>query len=147
MTAPTSVDASAPVLAHHEIDIEAPVNVVWELHVDVNGWTRWNPEITAARLNGPSEPGATFDWESYGFPVTSRVYEVNPGHRILWGGTAGGITGVHEWLFSPAGDGVRVVTNESFAGEPVAADQAGMQAQLDASLAMWLIRLRAAAVG
>jgi hypothetical protein len=40
---------------------------------------------------------------------------------VLSGGTASGITGVH------------VTTNESFAGEPVKADAAGMQSLLDAS--------------
>ena len=58
-----------------------------------------------------------------------------------------GHTGVHEWLFEDAGDGVRVTTNESFAGDPVSADAAGMQAQLDASLVAWLDYLRSAAAG
>ena len=145
MTIPTSVDATAPVLAHHEIDIRAPLETVWELHVDVSGWTRWNRDMTAAQLDGPFTPGTSFDWGSYGFPVTSTIYEVDAGHRILWGGTAGGITGVHEWLFTPTQDGVHVVTNESFAGEPVEADAAGMQSLLDASLVAWLDSLKTAA--
>ena len=67
--------------------------------------------------------------------------------RVLWGGTAGGITGVHEWLFSRTPDGVRVVTNESFAGGAVEADRAGMQSALDHSLTSWLVHLKAAAEG
>jgi len=145
MTNPTSVDVSAPVLAHHEIDIKAPLETVWVLHVDVNGWTRWNRDITAAHLDGPFAPGASFEWESYGFPVTSTIYEVDAHHRILWGGTAGGITGVHQWLFTPTDGGVHVETDESFAGEPVQADAAGMQSLLDASLIAWLNSLKAAA--
>jgi hypothetical protein len=65
--------------------------------------------------------------------------------RTLWGGTAEGITGIHEWLFKETDGGVRITTNESFAGEPVSADVAGMQAQLDASLLAWLEYLRSAA--
>ncbi|MGB0091630.1 MAG: hypothetical protein WBP81_03740 [Solirubrobacteraceae bacterium] len=65
--------------------------------------------------------------------------------RTLWGGTAEGITGVHEWHFAETDGGVRVTTNESFAGDPVNADVAGMQAQLDASLVAWLDYLRSAA--
>jgi hypothetical protein len=70
---------------------------------------------------------------------------VSERRRTLWGGTAGGITGVHEWLFAETDDGVRVTTNESFAGDPVSADVAGMQARLDASLVAWLDDLRSAA--
>ena len=84
--------------------------------------------------------------DSFGFTVTSTIYEVVECSRVLWGGTADGITGVHEWIFreTPAG-GVLVTTNESFAGDPVAADAAGMQSILDGSLSSWLHHLKVAA--
>jgi acetylglutamate kinase len=77
--------------------------------------------------------------------VTSTIYDVVDGSRVLWGGTADGITGVHEWLFDAMPDGVHVTTNESFAGEPVAVDPEAMQSMLDGSLTSWLDRLKAAA--
>jgi hypothetical protein len=145
MTVPTGVDRAAPVIAVHEIDIEAPLETVWHLHVDVNAWPTWQTEITAARIDGVLAPGVSFDWTSYGFSVTSTVYALAERARVLWGGTSGGITGVHEWLFSDTPEGVHVTTTESFAGEPVEADAAGMQALLDASLVAWLAHLKAAA--
>lgn len=39
--------------AHHEIDINAPLRTVWQLHTDVNSWPAWQTEITAAHLDGP----------------------------------------------------------------------------------------------
>jgi hypothetical protein len=73
---PTSVDRNAPVLAHHEIDISAPVSRVWALHQDVNTWPAWQFDITAAQLNGAFAPGGSFTWTSFGFTVTSTVYAV-----------------------------------------------------------------------
>ena len=64
---------------------------------------------------------------------------------MLWGGTSGGITGIHEWVFSQAAGCVHVTTTESFAGEPVEADAAGMQSLLDMSLVAWLGHLKLAA--
>jgi hypothetical protein len=145
MDTPTDVDRSAPVLAHHEVEISAPLDTVWPLHIDVNDWPSWQGAITAAHIDGRFEPGNSFDWSSYGFAVTSEIYAVSDRSRTLWGGTAGGITGVHEWLFAEADGGIRVTTNESFAGDPVSADVAGMQARLDASLVAWLDYLRSAA--
>ena len=147
MATPTDVDKSAPVLAHHEVEIQAPLDVVWQLHIDVNNWPSWQEAITEAHIDGPFEPGSSFDWSSYGFGVTSQIYDVSDRSRTLWGGTAGGITGVHEWLFAETEGGVRVTTNESFAGDPVSADVTGMQDQLDASLVAWLDYLRSAAAG
>jgi hypothetical protein len=145
MTSPTAVDSSAPVLAQHEIEINVPLDTVWQLHVDVNSWPSWQQAITEAHIDGDFEPGNSFDWSSYDFPVTSHIYEVGDRARTLWGGSAGGITGVHEWLFEETADGVRVATKESFAGDPVDADVAGMQTQLDASLVAWLEHLKSTA--
>ena len=144
-SAPTEVDRTAPVLARHEIEIEAPLERVWRLHTDVAAWPHWQKEITEARIDGPFEPGTSFDWTSYGFTVTSTIYEVEDRSRSLWGGTAEGITGIHEWRFTEVPGGVRVETNESFAGEPVDADPASMQSMLDASLEAWLGHLKRAA--
>jgi len=145
MAVPTDVDRAAPVIAVHEIDIEAPLDTVWQLHTDVNAWPGWQTDITAAHIEGPLAPGVSFDWTSYGFSVTSTVYALADRSRVLWGGTSGGITGIHEWLFSEMPGGVRVTTIESFAGEPVEADAPGMQGVLDGSLVAWLGHLKEAA--
>ena len=145
MTVPTDIDRAAPVIAVHEIDIDAPLDTVWYLHVDVNSWPTWQTDVAAAHIVGALEPGVSFDWTSYGFSVTSTVYELAERARVLWGGTSGGITGVHEWVFSETPGGVHVTTTESFAGEPVESDAAGMQTALDTSLVAWLGHLKTAA--
>jgi hypothetical protein len=145
MTIPTGIDADAPVRAHHEIDINAPLETVWRLQTDVDSWPAWQTEITAARLNGPFQPGSSFTWTSYGFAVTSTIYAIAERARTLWGGTAQGITGTHEWAYSQTPTGVHVSTQESFAGQPVEADASGMQSALDKSLIDWLGHLKAAA--
>jgi Polyketide cyclase / dehydrase and lipid transport len=130
MSVPAGIDASAPVRAHHEIDITAPVSTVWQLHTDVDAWPAWQTEITAAHLDGPFQPGASFEWTSYGFTVVSTIYAVADGSRVLWGGTSGGITGVHEWVFAETPAGVHVTTDP----RQVPARRAGNRA---AALAVW----------
>lgn len=145
MSIPTGIDSDAPVRAHHEIDINAPLDTIWRLHADVNNWPTWQTDITAAHINGAFQPGSSFEWTSYGFTVVSTIYAVAERSRVLWGGTSGGITGVHEWVFSETPTGVHVTTDESFAGGPVETDITGMQSALDSSLAAWLAHLEDAA--
>ena len=102
-------------------------------------------EITDAALQQPLAVGASFGWATYGMAITSTVYAIDEGSRILWGGTANGITGIHEWTFADTSSGVHVTTTESFAGEPVTADATNMQALLDQSLRSWLEQLKATA--
>lgn len=146
MTYPTTIDENAPVVADHSIRIAAPVERVWQLHTDIASWPAWQHAITEARLDGPIAPGSTFHWATAGLTIDSTIYVVDAErHRILWGGPAHGITGVHEWAFTEDGDRVVVRTRESWAGAPIDADRDNLAAALDDSLASWLDALKKAA--
>ena len=143
---PNDIDTRAPVISRHSVVIEAPLDVVWRLHTDVDAWPDWQPDIETARLSGPFAPGSTFSWHTSGLDVESTIYRVKPERRTLWGGPAHGIVGIHEWTFAPEGGGTRVSTVESWSGEPIEADAAAIQEALDGSLVAWLGHLRTAAV-
>ena len=142
---PNDIDQQAPVISRHSAVIEAPIEVLWGLHTDVNAWPAWQPDIETARLDGPFVPGATFSWHTSGLDIDSTVYRVEPGRYTLWGGPAHGIVGVHSWTFTPVEGGTRVDTAESWSGEPIEADVGAMQAALDGSLVAWLGHLEKAA--
>ena len=141
----TDIDRDAPVITHHQVDIAALLDVVWHLHTDVNGWPSWNPEITAAKIEGEFEEGNSFTWTSWGLTVTSTIHVVEHHSRTLWSGPVRGIMGVHEWRFEETQSGVHVVTDESWSGTPVEADPDSLHAALDRSLVAWLGRLKARA--
>ena len=137
-----AIDESAPLVVRRAIRIHAPIERVWRLHTDVNGWTTWQPDIDAAHVDGPLVPGRVFHWSTAGLSVASTVYAISAPRRILWGGPAHGITGIHEWTFEPDGAETAVRTAESWDGEPVVADLENLRIALDASLASWLDHLR-----
>ena len=143
MTMLTDIDRDAPVVTHHQVDIAAPLDLVWHLHTDVNEWPSWNPEITAAKIDGGFERGHSFTWTSWGVTVTSTIHIVEEDHsRTLWSGPAQGIMGIHEWRFEQTPSGVHVATNESWSGDPVETDPDSLHAALDKSLVAWLGRLK-----
>ena len=76
MTVPTAVDRSAPVIALHEIDIEARLDTAWKLHLDVNAWPTWQTDITAAHIDWTLEPGVILHT---GHARPGRVYLTRPG--------------------------------------------------------------------
>ncbi|NHT18485.1 SRPBCC family protein [Cellulomonas sp. IC4_254] len=144
-TIPSTIDESATVVVRREIRIQAPVDLVWRLHTDVAGWPSWQRDVEAVEADGPLAPGSSFRWRTHGLDVTSTVYAVDAPRRILWGGPAQGITGVHEWTFTAEGGATVVRTAESWEGDPVRADAENLRAALDASLGSWLEHLRVAA--
>ena len=142
MTAFTGIDREAPIITHHQVDISAPLDVVWHLHVDVNEWPSWNQEITAAKIEGQFEQGNSFTWTSWDVTVTSTIHVVEDHSRTLWSGPLQGIMGIHEWRFEQTRGGVHVATDESWSGDPVEADPDSLRAALDKSLVAWLERLK-----
>ena len=137
---PDDIDHDAPVIAHLERIISAPVNRVWALHTDIARWPKWQKDISATCLGGLFVPDASFTWTAKGLdePVTSTIYAVEPERSTLWGGPSAGITGVHRWTFTAISEGTKVVTEESWAGDPIAADPIRAKQMLDDSLIRWL---------
>jgi uncharacterized protein YndB with AHSA1/START domain len=142
---PLGIDQNAPVITRDDIVIHAPLNRVWRIQTDVEQWPAWQPGVSSSvkQTPGPLRPGSSWVWSTDGLEgITSTVTQVEPKRRIVWGGPAQGITAVHVWTFTPTEDGVKVHTEESWAGDPVTANTAVLQQALDASLERWLHNLK-----
>ena len=94
----------------------------------------------------PLEVGTIFRWQTYGLSIESTireiVREIDAPRRIVWSGSAQGITATHVWTLTPTDNRVLVRTEESWDGEPVRAQPEEMQQALDSSLRKWLQNLK-----
>lgn len=140
-----TIDETAPVIVRLSTVIDAPLEKVWALHTDVGSWAEWNADVDQAELDGPLQPGNSFSWKTHGLDITSTVREIVPGERLVWGGPANGIEGVHVWTFEQTGDQVTVRTEESWSGTPVDAATEELGQALQHSLTAWLSSLKARA--
>jgi hypothetical protein len=142
---PTEIDKNAPVIARHSLLVEAPIEKIWRLHTDINGWRSWQGSIDAAAMHGPFQVGATFTWRTFNLDISSTIYQVKPMRHTLWGGPSEGIVGIHSWTFTNQGDAVLVATEESWSGQAVEDQAPDLQTALDGSLIAWLKFLAEAA--
>ncbi|MEE1822029.1 SRPBCC family protein [Streptomyces sp. BE20] len=142
-----TIDTTAPVIVRLAVTVDAPPATVWAVHTDIDAWPQWNPDVETARQDGPPvAPGTSFTWRTHGLEILSTVRELVPGARIVWGGPANGIEGIHVWTFEETGDGrVTVRTEESWSGAPVDAMPEAMEQALRESLERWLGHLKAEA--
>jgi uncharacterized protein YndB with AHSA1/START domain len=139
------INTYAPVITRDEIVIHAAIETVWDIQTDVAGWPSWQPDVDGADADRELEVGSVFRWQTGGLDITSTVEEIDPPHRIVWGGPAQGIVAVHVWTLDEQEGGVLVRTEESWEGEPVTAQVEPLQRALDASLRDWLENLKDAA--
>ncbi|MFF4427780.1 SRPBCC family protein [Streptomyces sp. NPDC001513] len=140
-----TIDETAPAIVRLSTVIDAPLERIWALHTDIDAWPSWNAHVDQAELDGPLLPGNSFSWKTHGLDITSTVREIVPGERLVWGGPANGIEGIHVWTFEQTGSQVTVRTEESWSGAPVDAAPAELGQALHDSLTAWLAALKARA--
>ncbi|MDX2624930.1 SRPBCC family protein [Streptomyces sp. WI03-5b] len=139
------IDRTAPLVVELHRTVHAPLETIWRLHTETDSWPAWNDGIDTAVPHGPLAPGASFDWTAAGLDIHSTVAEMTPMRRIVWGGPAHGITGIHVWEFEETAEGVQVSTRESCAGAPVDAVPQATHLALEESLQAWLNVLKTTA--
>jgi uncharacterized protein YndB with AHSA1/START domain len=111
-----NTDSNAPLYGKKSIVIDASPEKVWNLQSDINNWSKWQPDVPSATLQGKLEPGTTFRWKGGGLNITSKLHTVDKPTRIGWTGDSIGMHAVHNWTLEPVEGGTRVTTEESITG-------------------------------
>ncbi len=107
------VNEHAPAVAHSEIEVAAPPEIVWAVLTDVESWPSWNPDVKSASLEGPLTKGAQFRWKAGPGTITSTLQSVEPPRLIVWTGKTFGIKAIHVHRFEPQGEtGSTIVRSE-----------------------------------
>lgn len=140
-----AINPHAPVVGVGEVRVQAPSPVVWAIMSTIGEWPLWNPEISAADLDGPLAPGSTFRWRSGPGAITSVLREVRPGELLEWTGRTFGVSAIHVWRIMPDGEGTIVRTEESWEGLPARIFRRRSKGTLDAAITSGLALLKAEA--
>jgi uncharacterized protein YndB with AHSA1/START domain len=138
------IDPRAPVSAAYQVEIDAPVQRVWELLASPRNWPSFAAEVHDVHLDGPVTADTRFTWANGRARMTSRFAVVDPGREITWTGVSSGFKAVHRNLLEATGDrGTRVRSEESMAGPLLVLFY--RSAKLQAGLEAWLTGLKTAA--
>jgi uncharacterized protein YndB with AHSA1/START domain len=138
------INERAPVIAHLEIEINAPPAKVWGLLVDAPSWPKWEKQIAAVTSDGPLAGGKKFMWKSGDTEILSQVQLFEPQRRLAWTGTAMSAKAIHVWeLKDAAGGRTLVKMNESMDGPLIS--RLFPQDKLSAAGMEWLLALKRAA--
>jgi uncharacterized membrane protein len=105
LAADGQIQENAAIKASSEITIHASPENVWHLLTDIDNWPKWQSTISAAKINGPLEPGTAFVWTSGGTQIKSRIALACPVTQLAWTGTAYRARAVYVWNLQPLPDG------------------------------------------
>jgi uncharacterized membrane protein len=96
------------------VDLDIPVERLWETFLDVERWPSWNPCIWRARVRGGElSRGATLawvfnpikPWYPYKMPARAEIVELEPHDRVTWEVAFPGFHALHSYRFAGLGEG------------------------------------------
>ncbi|GAB3351125.1 hypothetical protein GCM10027566_09070 [Arachidicoccus ginsenosidivorans] len=112
------------IYALNDIDINAPVEVVWKLLVDAENWVNYFPPEDQVNILGDKkelELGIKWTRVTIGYLMYLTITEFEPYYRLAWkttvDGDQTGSTAYHGWVITPTENGVHVLTEETQQGE------------------------------
>lgn len=137
------INENAVLKTSKEVEIQAPVEKVWNIQTNIDALHEWQPDISSAKLNSRLEPGTTFVWKSGGFKLTSTIVKVSESNLLGWTGTGLGASAIHIWQFKQMENGSTLVrTEESMDSWLVRLLKGMMDQKLNESLDTWLNALK-----
>ena len=106
----------APVLASQHIIIEASIEKVWGLLVDIAQWPTWYGYLRGAKIDGAFRPGARLQYGG-AFGHDLRIAKVHPQALVMIYGKYMGYSAITKWELRPTStEGTSVKFTESSVG-------------------------------
>jgi uncharacterized membrane protein len=111
------INQHAPVKSSNEIEIKAPIDIVWLTLTDIEHWTQWQKAVTETIVRDNIEAGTTFQWKADGLTFQSTIHTSKPYTAFGWTGTTIGASAVHNWTFTEKDSNTtRIIVEESLQG-------------------------------
>jgi uncharacterized protein YndB with AHSA1/START domain len=137
-----STNPKAPVKCSKSIVIKARPEHVWALLTNIDGWAVWQVDITKPKLNGPLQPGTTFDWKTGGAGIHSILHTVEPSRSLGWTGRTFGLYAVHNWTLTEVAGGTIVSVDETMEGFLARVFKSSFNKNLSSGMQHWLDLLK-----
>lgn len=86
-----------------EVEIDAPVEKVWQALIDLKRWSEWFPGIDAVSQVTSVRQGATFEWTSEGRTGRAVIADMEPMKRLEVTTQLGDDKDSHVFVLRPSG--------------------------------------------
>ncbi len=80
------INEQAAIKASGEIRINAPIEQVWNVLVDLSSWPRFDPNFSDVKLESSVSVGAKASFKIKGFPIRGTFAVVKPNRELTWVG-------------------------------------------------------------
>ena len=140
------VDRNAPVCVEREIEIAAPIEVVWGVLTNLDDVPRWFSLGESVAIDGPLAPGATIRMKGRGTgTISATIGAADEPHLLGWTSRTFGLSVISIWRLDRNQNGTRVQKGESMTGLPARLLRRPLQKKTSGFMETWLRDLKAEA--
>lgn len=105
------INSEASIRDSQAIIINAPIDKVWDVLIDIKSWNQWNEALAVSKTE-KLEAGISFKWSMSGLQVFSTVQKIQSPELLTWTTKAFGIKAIHVWRLEES-DKQTIVTSEA----------------------------------
>lgn len=105
------INPDASIRDSQSVIINAPIQKVWEVLIDMPRWPEWNGDIKSVKVDEVKD-GAEFRWTLNGSTLTSTIRKVQAPELLSWTGSTKGIKAIQVWRLEDSGDNQTIVSTE-----------------------------------
>lgn len=110
------INENAGIRDSHSIIINADIEKVWDVLIDMEKWPEWNPEVKRVSLEGEVVDGTNFTWTQGRTHGKSQIQSVKKPNSLTWTSKAKFVKRIYVWsLESDEGQTIATVS-ASFQG-------------------------------
>lgn len=110
------INENAGIRDSHSIIINADIDKVWNVLIDMENWPSWNPDVKKVTLDGDVAVGTYFSWVQGRTHGKSQIQTVDKPSTLAWTSKAKWVKRIYVWtLESDEGQTIATVS-ASFQG-------------------------------
>lgn len=92
------INENASIRDQHSIVINAPIQKVWNLLVDIKKWNEWNPSIVGVSIKGEKViEKVNFSWRLNGYLAKSEIQKIDEPNVLSWTGISRNVKRIYVW--------------------------------------------------
>ncbi|WP_462249917.1 SRPBCC family protein [Ekhidna sp.] len=91
------INENAGIRDSHATIINADIEKVWNILVDMENWPSWNPEVKKVTLEGEVEEGTNFQWTQGRTHGNSQIQSVKKPNTLSWTSKAKLVKRIYVW--------------------------------------------------
>lgn len=91
------INENANIKDRHSIIINAPIDKVWGILINMEQWPSWNEKIKNVQIDGEVANGTNFKWTFDGKKFTSQIQSAAKPNMLSWTGKSSMAKSVHIW--------------------------------------------------